>query len=248
MRVLLIVGDRILKVLLLTFMLVVPVLNEAHAFPAGLVSLWSAEGNYLDVEGPNNGSPVGVIGFATGLAGQAFDANGGHVSIPDNPSLNTPTGFTVVAWIKFDSYTGYGSILNRRDASNIGGFVLEPVVGSPVMTFGIYDGGWHILSAPGWVLATWYHVAATYDGSTLVLYRDGAVVATLGHVGTVNNPATPLVAIGGNVVNGDTFDGLLDEVALFDRALSTAEIIDLASGTPVPVRDATWGALKGIWR
>jgi hypothetical protein len=70
-------------------------------------------------------------------------------------------------------------------------------------------------------LSTWTHLAQTWDGSTLRLYIDGAEVATQPSPGTLIT-STGQVRIGGS--SGQFFSGLIDEVRIYNRARTAAEI------------------------
>ena len=72
-------------------------------------------------------------------------------------------------------------------------------------------------------LNTWTHLAATYDGSTLRLFVNGAQVSSKAITGTIKTSAGVL-RIGGNGVWGEYFSGLLDEIRIYDRASTAAEI------------------------
>ena len=69
----------------------------------------------------------------------------------------------------------------------------------------------------------WSDVAITYDGATLQLYVNGRQVSSQDTTGTIQTPSNPLW-IGGNLPYGEHFDGLIDEVRIYDRALSQREI------------------------
>ena len=69
----------------------------------------------------------------------------------------------------------------------------------------------------------WTHLASTYDGTTLRLFVNGTQVATKAATGAMPNTANPL-RIGGNAVWGEYFAGLIDEVRIYNRALSAVEI------------------------
>ena len=69
---------------------------------------------------------------------------------------------------------------------------------------------------------TWTHLALTYNGSTLTLYRNGVAVATSNVSGTLS-PTTGTLQIGGSQY-GEYFKGLIDEVRIYNRALSATEI------------------------
>jgi hypothetical protein len=81
-------------------------------------------------------------------------------------------------------------------------------------------------------LNVWTHVAATYNGAELRLYVNGALAATRVTSGGVLISAEPL-RIGGNSVWGEFFAGAIDEVRVYKRALTQAEI---QSDMNVPVQ------------
>ena len=87
-------------------------------------------------------------------------------------------------------------------------------------------------------LNAWSHLAATYDGANLRFYVNAALVATKATSGTMPNTASPL-RIGGNAIWGEYFSGLIDEVRVYNRALSASELdFDMksavGSSTPPP--------------
>ena len=80
----------------------------------------------------------------------------------------------------------------------------------------------------------WHHAAMTYDGATLRIYLDGTEVGSMPLSGPVTaDPAVP-VAVGAQPQNAgnNAFDGLIDDVRIYTRALSNAEIAELASAGP----------------
>ena len=76
---------------------------------------------------------------------------------------------------------------------------------------------------------TWTHIAGTYDGANLRLYVNGVLVKTQARTGTIFSSPNPLY-IGGK---GSQFSGLIDEVRVYNRALSAAEI-NTDKNTPLP--------------
>jgi hypothetical protein len=72
-------------------------------------------------------------------------------------------------------------------------------------------------------LNAWSHLAATYDGSTLRLYVNGTQVSSQTIAGSILGSSGPL-RIGGNTVWGEWFKGSIDDVRVYDRALSAAEV------------------------
>ena len=91
-------------------------------------------------------------------------------------------------------------------------------------------GGWITTSSTQFVTGTsqlaantWVHLAATYDGATLRLYVNGAQVGSRAVTQSMALSAGPL-QIGGNAVWGEYFSGLIDDVRVYNRALTSAEI------------------------
>jgi hypothetical protein len=81
-------------------------------------------------------------------------------------------------------------------------------------------------------LNAWTHLAATYDGTTLRLYVNGAL-ATSTSVGGAIPVSTGVLRIGGNSIWSEWFKGLIDEVRVYNRALSQSEIqADMANAIP----------------
>ena len=71
------------------------------SLPPGAIGCWSGDGAPTDSTGINNGALQGGVTFAPGLFGQAFsfDGTSGSVLVPDSPSLDVTTQFTLAAWI-----------------------------------------------------------------------------------------------------------------------------------------------------
>ncbi len=193
--------------------------------PAGLVSWWPGDGNAQDIIGSNDGTPQGGTTFAQGLVGQAFSIDGVDdvVEVPNAPSLsfNTNSPISIDLWafrtgtnpvmhligkrVDCDGDLNYQMALNTESGE---GLVFGAGFGNEVATG---------IDLP---LNTWTHLAGTFDGTTYRFYIDGQSVAAAGTLGPTH--AAPLL-IGGSGTCA-TFEGLMDEVEIFNRALSTSEI------------------------
>jgi hypothetical protein len=204
--------------------------NTCTPPPAGMVSWWRAENNAFDQQGSNNGTLQGGATFAGGEVGQAFSfsSNGDEVLVPHNANQNTGAQITVDAWIRPTSFNGNASIINKRTVGNAEGYSLETnpsgglyfEITTPGGVFrGGTSGSTSVLSAN-----VWQHVSATYDGSTVTVYVNGSPVGSSGSANGAINAVTADLVIGKNIVTGASFPGLIDEVELFDRALSQSEI------------------------
>jgi hypothetical protein len=205
--------------------------------PSGMVSWWAGDGNALDIQGANNGIMAGGAAFGSGEVGQAFSlTNSGYVDVPESVTLQLASAITIDAWVYRNALDNtFQTIVKKADISH--GYSLELEDGTGRVIFFIFS---HNSGAYGWVRATsttvlqantWYHIAGTFDGSLLRIY----VNATLENTGTPFSNTIDWaygdLNIGTDPSNlGDPrryWNGLIDEVEIFNRALSDAEIASL---------------------
>ena len=215
-----------------------PPITDTILAPSGLVGWWPGDGNSNDTIGGNDGTLIGSATFVEGLAGQAFKFDGvdDGVEIPNtNGVFDLVEAWTIDAWV-------------RPLAAGIDGRS-DPIVWK-IATNGLNQDtfllNWHygntfkigLESASGGVdFSTqssshtpdqWYHVVGLYDGANLKIYVNGELEGSraIGQVVAYTGPA-PL-RIGNNLHSNHrskgVFDGLIDEVKIFSRALTATEI------------------------
>ncbi len=197
--------------------------------PSGLVSWWRAEGNATDFIGINNGTLVNNTSFASGRVGQAFtfDEVGDYVTVPDHPSLNPTAAITVDSWIFSNNSSLAPAIVKKASATS--GYALELSVDSSQALFWVNlgsggSGGWISSPAGGLTQGIWTHVAGVYDGTSVSLYINGLLIGSTPAPGAIVPSANDL-NIGRDPSNSARFfNGLIDEAAIFNRALSAQEI------------------------
>jgi hypothetical protein len=192
--------------------------------PSGMVSWYTGDDNPFDIFGTNHGTLVGGATFAAGKVGRAFSLNsGGYVSLANEPAFDLSSAITVDAWAKLTGSTAdFAAIvakgdsawrLQRHSNTNFAAFGTTGLIDNAdlVGTTNINDGQWH-------------HIAGVFDGSTKYLYVDGVLEASASVTGTIAlNDAE--VRIGDNSEQtGRFWNGLIDEVEVFNRALSASEI------------------------
>ena len=202
-----------------------------------LVSSYSFdEGTGTVVNDASGHGNTGTIGSATwvtvGKYGKALSFNGTNakVTIPDNAALRFTTGMTLEAWVSPAVVnTGWRDIIYKANDN----YYLEASTSSGAPGIGITAGGTsgEALGTAPLAANVWKFLAATYDGTTLRFYVDGAQVATQPRSGSIATSANP-VEIGGDTLFGQFFQGLIDEVRLYNVALTPLQI-QADMGTPI---------------
>ena len=200
--------------------------------PAGLVAAFgfdeAAGGTVVD-RSPNGN--VGTISGATrALAGRfggalSFDGVNDWVSVADSASLDLTTGMTLEAWVR-PSAAGapWRTVLIKEQPGNLV-YALYSNEGSNRPSAHIFVGDDRDVRGAAGAVPTgaWTHLAATYDGATMRLFVGGVQVATRAQPGAILS-STGALRIGGNAVWPEWFQGLIDEVRVYNRALTPAQI------------------------
>ncbi len=211
--------------------------------PTGLVAAYSFdEGAGTTVSDASGNGHTGTISGATWATGQfgnalSFNGTSNWVTVADANDLDLGTGMTVSAWVNPSVLSGWRTVIMKERPNGLS-YVLYGYDNAPRPAAYVNTGGSDIaaIGTGGLSLNTWTHLAATYDGAILRLYVNGNQVGSGSVSGTMVASTSPL-RIGGNAPWGEYFAGLIDEVRIYNRALSAAEIQndrDTAIGTPTP--------------
>ncbi|MFZ1701483.1 MAG: Calx-beta domain-containing protein [Pyrinomonadaceae bacterium] len=206
--------------------------------PANMTAWYPGQVNTNDIIGDpvNNGAAVGTLLYTTGVVGNAFDFSVGAsgVQVPPSAGINVgaAAGMSADAWINPGAIGANETIIEWsgtpipvngvRFVQTSGGNLRLDVVDS--------TGASHVTTTTGPVLtaAAWQHVAFTFNKTTgdVALYVNGvAQTLTVANLGTGFTPATNNgLIIGRRNSGGQDFDGLADEVEIFSRALTGAEV------------------------
>ena len=200
----------------------------------GLVSYWKfneASGNVLDEKGLNGG----IVHNATrssGLDGNAlvFDGDNDYVEVANSASLN-PLRITVSTWVNFQTTGDYQIIIGKditgtTHDSPFFAYSLQllPSGGNTVSRIYATVNGQEKYPTSGQVTpSVWNHILMTHDGSTLKLYLNGVLAASEAVSGNLLTTSGPL-RIGTQGKLEEDFKGKIDEVMIYNRALSESEI------------------------
>ncbi len=209
--------------------------------PKGLVAHYKLDGDLKDSSGNGyNGTlvgdpnfPVKYVAGPTGF-GQAmlFDGTSGHQAVElgtFNPSAATGK-LTVAMWAKWDGLTGqYQGLIGKRDGWDVAEMLWDIEASRDTGAIGFRridsypDCGGQILP-----IGVWTHIAATFDGTTVKFYINGVQSGNGGNF-SFGQKRDASLHFGCNDPNGgNPFNGALDDVRLYDTALSVDEIKKLA--------------------
>ena len=223
--------------------------------PSGLVGWWPGDGTAADLSGGNHGVSQGGAGFQAGKVGQgfAFTTPTSSVRIAKSAALvvGVGNGMTIELWINPDDVTRRGPLVEWNNGLDLWGahfWILPNQPGSGLQPPSTATAGPGQLYAAFTLVGQWYqivtdanvlvphvyqHVALTYDKDTGFgrIYRNGVLVAeqALGvftpqtgyDVYLGQRPAGPA----GNPA--EAYQGLMDEVSVYNRALSGAELLSI---------------------
>jgi hypothetical protein len=206
--------------------------------PAGLVlALGFNEAGGTIAADTSGGSRNGTIREAVFVAGRfgnalSFDGVNDWVTVADAAALDLTTGMTIEAWVKPTVLSGWETIaLKERGvgAMSYGLYAHDgaPLAGgaaAPAATIAVGGTDRSVRGLSPLPIGVWTHVASTYDGTTQRLYVNGALVASRAQTGSMTTSTSPLRIGGNNAWAGEFFGGLIDEVRVYNRALSVTEI------------------------
>lgn len=175
----------------------------------------------------NDGTVVGDVSVGGGQVGNAyiFDGSGDYVAIPDDPSLGVEN-VTVSAWVNPAGANNREYVFDGRDHN----YYVKELDNTERIEFGVFGGGSlrRVVSPAPLAPGAWHHLAGTYDGENVRLYVDGALVVASAFSPAPIDVSPGEARIGDYVGGGYGYDGMIDEVRVYDGALSAAEIASLA--------------------
>lgn len=219
--------------------------DACAAVPSGLISWWRGEDNLFDSINANHIASSGLMALVPGRVGKAFSLDGLEASpeVPDS-TLVRPAFVTVEAWVRLSSLDNIGLtgfkpglqyILFKKNTRRINfeGFaLLKHRVG------GVDQFAFEVTSAAGVAaIATsksevkakeWYHLVGTYNGSTAKLYVNGVQESSQPANFPLDYGNRPLfIGRSGEPYHDGWFTGEIDEISLYNRALTGGEIATL---------------------
>jgi len=208
----------------------------SHSQQGQLVAYYRCDGSAADASGMgNNGTVFGAVSV-TDRAGRvngayAFNGSSSFIDVPNSPGLNFQQHITVSFWMTINQFydreqypISHGNWTNRWKVSISNKHLRWTVKTSA----GTKD----LDSETELQMNTWYNVTVTYSGSDFEVWLNGALDAFTSWSGSIQTTSVDLTI--GQVLPNDqnyNFNGILDNIRIFDYALSVAEIETLSAIT-----------------
>ena len=207
--------------LILTFWLFLIFCRSVQA--QGLVGYWGFDegsgGFAFDISGNENHGVIYNASWIDGKFGKALDFSGSYVSMMNSPSLNITNAITIEAWIKLNNWSVTQNFILKGWTGESGymlhtGWTPNELVFILVSETGGNNGiGINNFFEPG----NWTYLVATFDGSVMKVYKNNKLIASQPFFGKG-------IKTNDNSLKLGDFDGTLDEVKIYNRALSEEEI------------------------
>ena len=195
-------------------------LVAAYSFDAGSGSL------VADASGKGNDGAVSGATWTTSGKNKgalSFDGVNDWVTVADTASLDLSTGMTVEAWVRPAALGGWRTVAAKeRSGGIVYALHASQDASRPVGQVDI-DGEQDAVGPSSLTLNAWSHLAVTYDGTSVRLYVNGGIADTSTYAGSIPASTGPL-RLGGNAIWQEWFSGDLDDVRVYNRALSAGEV------------------------
>lgn len=240
--------------------------NEGTSTTAGDMTVYKNNGTLTSMSSP----PTATSGWGSGKLGKGlnFDGTDDWVNVGNTASLNGATKFTWTGWVYFNdlnlhtSCIGYNQNLFQRGSSGYyNGYIWLALNTDNTLIMNIEDAvsGLHVTTSSNTISAgRWYHVAAVADTTSFVIYLNGVPGTATNYNGmyalmtggTAVGNRTQIGSCDYSVAAGQTgyMSGKIDEVRVYNRALSAAEIMTLYKSGASIQKVASKNGLVGQWK
>jgi hypothetical protein len=173
-----------------------------------------------------------VVEETAGRKGFRIQPGGGGLVVADDPVLNFTADFTASVWLKLATDQGAVYVLSKRAEDGTDGWAIVHGING-IGGVGFVASPRVVVPTPVKAFDTWVHVAVTFHDKSFLLYVDGKAI------GITDLPSVPLpskapLVIGAGAGGKKGMDGWLDDVRIYHRALSAADVEALAAGKEPP--------------
>ncbi len=205
--------------------------TQGASIKPGLVAAYNFDAGSGTTVADLAGKNIGVIRNATwsnsGRYGKALYFNGVNswVTVQSTASLNLTSGMTLEAWVyPTAAQSGWTDIIMKEKPEGLV-YYLTANSDTNVPVGGAFIGNAEraVSGKSSLPVNVWSHLATTYDGVTQKFYLNGTLIASRAQSGAIET-STGALRIGGDSIWGEYFKGMIDDVRIYNRALSNSEI------------------------
>ena len=201
-------------------------------------------------------SPTGAVGDIFGdatwtadgyMGGALVFAGDGRVEFAENAALNLLEELAMVGWIFPTAAPADTNLFGRRNAANQGGYTMQWTANK--VEVWVHFGGWTGTRGAQLLVPEidqWHFVAAGYDGSDVFQYVDGQLDAEAAAGGDVDEVAE-VFRIGQAQTSLEAMPGIIDEVAVYSRALTANELEQIHADGVLPLAVRAQGKAATQW-
>lgn len=185
----------------------------------------------------NNGTLINGPTFDSGNGGSiVFDGSNDRVNLGTTSILKFTNNFTINIWFKFNTLLGFQAIISNNESGGYG--IIANPDSSRLETFYWVNGYKRSGdSMTNYNTSSWFNVSVSFNGNNIIFYRNGNLIENVSAIGTVSTTNEPLT-IGANPIgNGasfsDFFNGRIAIIQLYNRALSSTEVLQNYNATKI---------------
>ena len=176
------------------------------------------------------------IGTVDNVYSMEFDGVNDYVDLGNTSDTKSESPYTISVWA-LKNGTGTGTfptiISNQKNSSGQGGWAINENSNkwrAYIDTTG--SGGWVYAESNATITTSqWYHLVAHWDGSTITLYVDGVAQTTTASAATIGYGTITQNATIGSYTSANYFNGKIDEIAIFNYALDSDQILEIYNAT-----------------
>ena len=200
---------------------------------------YSGSGNTVyDLKAGTAGTFWGGTGYSSANNGSFYFNGNNAIRIEDSTTVR-PTNLTISAWCRFNSFDTFDTIISKAQNGPSWGapylsYMMRVEGSGTNINYALGDGTYRSVNYNNsFATNTYYHFAMTYDGANLRGYLNGSNVATTPLVITISYAALPVLISGsyGSVPFGETLNGNISQVQMYNRALTAQEILQNYNAT-----------------
>jgi hypothetical protein len=201
----------------------------------GLIAHYPFNGNAKDEVGKqNDGVVYGASStkdrFSKAKSAYLFDGVDDYIDIGAGAALKMTNAVSISVWINADTVAPiYQNIISDHGSNEVSAGMGKMIrLARSILQFhidGVYGHGTAVYVKHAISTNTWYHIVGTYDRRTVKLYVNGELVDSKRHSKAISSNPNPVLI--GKSENGEFFSGVIDDVMIYDRALTSAEVRQL---------------------